>query len=159
MSFKASREPKLKEGLQFDLAELEDIPVKEKEAVLTLLKNPQPGFDLRTHIVEPRTGMLLKYQPYRLHCVGGERFFYRKDEHGVERRYSEQGYPLDGEARAGEKPPQTETEGLLEELKKLRDENAKLQGQLIASKEAIAAPAHGKGKGGSGGSKHDSALS
>jgi hypothetical protein len=32
-----------------------------------ILKNPYDGFDLRTEIRDPKSGMVLKYQPYRAH--------------------------------------------------------------------------------------------
>lgn len=83
-----SKRQEIREGLQVPVEELD-------KRQLSLLKWEEPGFDLRVHIKDPMTGTLLKFQPYRrLVDVNGVTFF-RKDEKGIERRYSEQGLPLD----------------------------------------------------------------
>lgn len=35
------------------------------------------SFDLKTHIRNPKTGQLLKVQPYRLHCIGEKKLYER----------------------------------------------------------------------------------
>lgn len=70
------------------MAELSDSQKK-------LMDWDSPGFDLRTHIVDPRTGKLLKYQPYRRTVDKDGVIYHRKDASGVERRYAENGFPLD----------------------------------------------------------------
>lgn len=96
---KSSKVAQLKEGLQFDMTELEEIPQKEKDNVLNILKWQGQGFDTRVHIVEPRTGMLLKYQPYRRVANEQGVFYFRKDEHGIDRRYDEGGKLLDAQGQ------------------------------------------------------------
>lgn len=95
-----SKREQLREGLQVPLEELSDNQKK-------LLEWDSPGFDLRTHINDPRTGRLLKYQPYRRTVDKAEVIYYRKDEKGIERRYFENGFPIDppqeGKAKAHDK--------------------------------------------------------
>lgn len=88
-----SERKELRVGLQVEPAALNDYQKK-------LLEWTSPGFDTRVHISDPKTGQLLRYQPYRRVVDGGNAVYYRKDESGVERRYSEQGHSLD-ERKAG----------------------------------------------------------
>lgn len=77
-------------GLQMPLDEME--PYQRE-----LLEHRQENaFDLRVQISDPKTGILLKYQPYRLLIENGEEKYYRRDEKGIERCYSASGYLLDG---------------------------------------------------------------
>lgn len=96
MSLFENKSQKLAEGLQFDPVELEQVPVKEKENVLKALKWEGEGFDTRVHIVEPHSGQLIKYQPYRRTVSSAEgTVYYRKDDSGIERRYTESGKLMD----------------------------------------------------------------
>ena len=90
--FESAKTQKLKEGLQFDM---NDATATERAHIEKILKWELDGFDTRTHIVDPKSGMLLKYQPYRRACEGSEVNYYRRDENGYERRYSESGVLLD----------------------------------------------------------------
>jgi hypothetical protein len=99
--FQKSKEIKLKEGLQFDPSEMETLALPQKESVEKALRWEGQGFDIRVHIVEPKSGQLLKYQPYKRVCSLAHGVYYlRKDESGVERRYTEQGHPMDVPAQA-----------------------------------------------------------
>lgn len=82
-----NRDP-IKEGMQFNLDRL---PENEKERIQKILKWDGEGFDLRTHVVDPKTGALLKFQPYRRICDGSEITYLRKDDNGIDRKYSESG--------------------------------------------------------------------
>lgn len=94
--FKSSRVVTLKEGLQFENHEFDALPQVQKDAVTKALQWEGQGFDIRVHIVEPKSGILLKYQPYRRVCSLADGVcYYRKDEKGIERRYTEQGHPMD----------------------------------------------------------------
>jgi len=94
-----SKKIELREGLQFKWS---DVPENMKEHIEKTLEWPGNGFDLRTHIVEPKTGQLLKYQPYRRVVDGNDGVYYiRKDENGTERRYNENG-KLIGSIAAGQ---------------------------------------------------------
>jgi hypothetical protein len=84
-----------KEGLQFKWEDVASL--KEKEHIEKLLKWDGQGFDLRTHITDPATGILVKYQPYRREVTNQEVIYYRRDESGIERRYSESGNLLDSQ--------------------------------------------------------------
>jgi hypothetical protein len=91
--FSASKQTELREGLQYDPS---SVPENMKEQVEKALKWEGVGFDLRTHIVEPKTGQLLKYQPYRRVVDGRDGTYYiRRSPDGVERRYNENGHPLE----------------------------------------------------------------
>ena len=97
MSFlEQTKQIQLKEGFQFSQQELEELPNETRQEVAKCLEWKGHGFDLRTHIVHPKSGILLKYQPYRRHCSAEHGvIYYRRDDKGVERRYNEQGQLLD----------------------------------------------------------------
>lgn len=101
MSFLISKQPKLKEGLQFTPEELAELPGEQQEMVKKALEYSPGGFDLRTHVVEPRSGILLSYQPYRRTVDASGVFYFRKDKNGQERRYTEQGHLADAKQAKG----------------------------------------------------------
>lgn len=70
----------------------------EDQRKLLNWESPDGMFDSRVEIFCPKTGVLLKYQPYRY--VADAKFgtyIIRKDEKGIERRYGTNGRPLDDE--------------------------------------------------------------
>ena len=81
----------LKEGLQLDLSEMDDF----QKSILDGWDQQKNGFDTRVHIIDPKTGQLLKFQPYRREVINGDVVYYRLDESGREKRYSEKGHSLD----------------------------------------------------------------
>lgn len=89
----------IKEGLQLDHTEMNDF---QKKLIESWSRNDQ-GFDTRVHIVDPKTGQLLKFQPYRREVHNGAVTYYRRDESGRERRFSESGNPLDEASFAADK--------------------------------------------------------
>lgn len=52
-----------------------------------VLAHEGPGFDLRTEIKDPLTGVVLKRQPYRLVCEGANKYFIRDGK-----QYTEAGH-------------------------------------------------------------------
>lgn len=70
-----------------DSAEQKDLSPQQKE----LLPWKGEGFDLRTHITDPATGKVIKYQPYRLVVSREEGTYYVRDG----KRYSAQGHVID----------------------------------------------------------------
>jgi hypothetical protein len=90
--FEIGKTKQLKEGLQIDL---NDATQTEKAEIEEILKWKGDGFDLRTHIVHPRHGVVLKFQPYRRFCNGNEVIYFRRGDDGIERRFSESGALLD----------------------------------------------------------------
>jgi hypothetical protein len=83
--------PQIKEGLQVAFEEL-----TQEQRDLLKWESPDGMFDTRVEIRDPRTGILLKYQPYRYIAdakVGT--YIIRRDDKGIERRYGTNGRPLD----------------------------------------------------------------
>lgn len=94
----AQKKVEIKEGLQFTKSDIESLPASDKARVLKVLKWEGAGFDIRVDIKDPATGVLLKYQPYRKVVSQDHGSYYiRKDERGVERRYTEHGHLLDAQ--------------------------------------------------------------
>lgn len=87
-------------GLQMPLNEME--PYQRD-----MLNAPRENeFDLRTEITDPKTGLLLKFQPYRLEVsqsngATSEIYYRRDDERSPEKRYAANGLCLDKEPVKG----------------------------------------------------------
>jgi hypothetical protein len=75
---------------------MEELTSSQKE----LLVWKGEGFDLRTHIVDPSSGKLIKVQPYRRVVSKEDGTFYIRDG----KRYSEQGHLMDPEPEQGKAP-------------------------------------------------------
>lgn len=84
----------IKEGLQLEPSEM-------TEGQRKLLEwDRVNGFDTRVHITDPRSGQLIKYQPYRRQVNSEGVIYFRRDESGgPERRFAENGLPLDPPAK------------------------------------------------------------
>jgi hypothetical protein len=94
-----SKTQKLREGLQFDIDEMDDF----QKGLLGAWDRNKDGFDKRVHIIDPKTGLLLKFQPYRREVNAHEEVYYRRDETGRERKYTAQGHLMDTEPVVVEK--------------------------------------------------------
>lgn len=66
-------------------------PKELTEAQKKLLEWTGEGFDLRTHIIDPKTGAKIRTQPYRMVVSNDEGTYFVRDS----RRYNAQGVALD----------------------------------------------------------------
>ena len=66
-------------------------------SIITDKETGKKSFDLRTHIMDPKTGAITKVQPYRLHVSRDNGEFYERD--GT--MYTRGGEVISGKAKAG----------------------------------------------------------
>jgi len=103
--------------------------------------NPAEGFDRRVHIMDAKTGKLIKYQPHTLHIVGGNEYyefpvssgnlFYRSGEKAGRWLKTENGWGAVTTAEHVEfATPLTEDQSIAA----LNEKNAALEAELAALK-------------------------